>query len=422
MIIPTALSVTGLSKLFRVPHAADLDDPRRERHSRWRDKFWALRNISFTVPAGQTLGIVGANGSGKSTLLKILAGVMSPDRGEFKAQGRIGALLELGAGFHPDLTGLDNVYLNGALLGFTIQQIDRLLPEIIAFAELERFMDMPVRHYSSGMHARLGFAVATRLVPEILLMDETFATGDARFQAKALAHIGQMKARGHTMLLVSHSMELLSDLADRVLWLEIGRVHMLGDTREVLAEYRRSQQAVFRGAELRRGHAGLELMFQPVAQPPGPVVFGEIFLFTMDESGEQSEKNGILNVDIGSRFGIHIELEHDSASEPRFIFLETAWLRVADGRVLAQSRDEFQLNACADRTELRLALSGPRLHAAEWRIALAIRLKSDKPNSEEAREQVPYNDRRELPTRIMTHDPQNEIPTLTSLNARWSTK
>ena len=257
-----ALDVRGLGKVFHVPRAEAAGDLRRERESRRRDRFWALRDVSFSVPTGQALGIVGHNGSGKSTLLKILAGVMAPETGCFMARGRIGALLELGAGLHPDLSGVENVYLNGALLGLSVPQVDRLLPEIIAFAELERFMDMPVRHYSSGMHARLGFAVATQLAPEILMMDETFATGDARFQARALAHVGEMKRRGHTLLLVSHSMELLTDLADQILWLDRGGVRALGSTREALAEYRRSQHALFAGAELRRGGAGCDVQFR----------------------------------------------------------------------------------------------------------------------------------------------------------------
>ncbi|MCL5271045.1 MAG: ABC transporter ATP-binding protein, partial [bacterium] len=196
--MPAALTVTHLAKSFRVAREADGGaDPRRERRSRRHDRFWALRGVSFSVEPGRTLGIIGPNGSGKSTLMKILAGVMQPERGGFEARGRIGALLERGAGFHPELTAIENVYLNGALLGLSERQVDALLPAIISFAELERFMDMPVKHFSSGMTTRLGFAVAMQLAPEILLMDETFAAGDAHFMAKTIGHIAGMKARGH---------------------------------------------------------------------------------------------------------------------------------------------------------------------------------------------------------------------------------
>ena len=207
------LTINRLSKAFRMPRSRVGDDPRRIRISRRHDCFQVLKDVSFDLHHGETVGLVGPNGSGKSTLLKILAGVMTADSGSFQATGGIGALLELGAGFHDDLNGIENIYLNGALLGLSLTEIDRLLPEIIEFSELEQFMDMPVRHYSSGMTARLGFAIASRLAPKILLMDETFATGDARFQAKALSHIGRLKERGHTMILVSHNMEMIMKIA-----------------------------------------------------------------------------------------------------------------------------------------------------------------------------------------------------------------
>ncbi len=241
MMDDLALTVDRLGKAYRVPHARDGRDPRREKISARKDLFHALRDVSFGVRRGETLGLIGANGSGKSTLLKILAGVVQADRGSFSACGRIGALLELGAGFHPDLTGIENVYLSGALLGMEARRIDELLPDIIGFAELERFMDMPVKHYSSGMAGRLGFAVATQLAPDILLMDETFATGDLRFQAKAIEHVAGMKRRGHTLLIVSHNLEIMIQLADRVLWLDHGGVKLAGEPREVLTHYRRAR-------------------------------------------------------------------------------------------------------------------------------------------------------------------------------------
>ncbi|MBI1785353.1 ABC transporter ATP-binding protein, partial [Candidatus Sumerlaeota bacterium] len=218
-----AISVRRLSKSFSVPRLKARGerpaDPRR-RPAGWRDRFDVLRDLTFEIPRGQAVGVIGPNGSGKTTLLKILAGVMNADSGEMKIGGRVGALLEVGAGFHPDLAGEENVQLNGALLGISRAEMSRHLAEIIAFAGLERYMDMPVRHYSSGMIVRLGFATAIQLRPDILLLDETFAVGDAEFQGKAFRRIREMKSAGVTMMLVSHNAEQLLQLADRVIWID----------------------------------------------------------------------------------------------------------------------------------------------------------------------------------------------------------
>lgn len=250
-----ALSVLGLSKSFLVPAAprgavsARPRDPRREPHGRRRDRLHVLRDVSFEVAPGEAIGIVGANGSGKSTLLKLLAGIGTPDSGGFETLGSVGALLEVGAGFHPDLTGADNLRLAGSLAGLSGRELDRRLPAIIAFSELERFMDMPVKHYSTGMVVRLGFAAAIQMEPDILLLDETFAVGDARFQHRALGRVRERKAAGRTLLLVSHSAELLLELADRAIWLDAGRVALDGPTEEVLAAYRRSSGEKLTGSD-----------------------------------------------------------------------------------------------------------------------------------------------------------------------------
>ncbi|HDQ71339.1 MAG TPA: ABC transporter ATP-binding protein, partial [Chloroflexi bacterium] len=158
-----------------------------------REEFWALKDVSFSVQRGESVGIIGPNGAGKSTTLKLLTRIIEPTSGQVEIRGRVGALLELGAGFHPDLTGRENVYLNGSILGLSRAEIDRKMDDIVGFAELERFIDMPVKHYSSGMYVRLGFSVAVHTEPEILLIDEVLAVGDQNFQRKCMDHIYEMK-------------------------------------------------------------------------------------------------------------------------------------------------------------------------------------------------------------------------------------
>ena len=198
----------------------------------------ALDDVSFTVERGEMLGVVGLNGSGKSTLLKVLADITPPSSGEVSVRGRVGSLIELGAGFHMELSGLENVYLNGTILGIERDEIERRLPDIIEYSGLERFMDMAVKHYSSGMQMRLGFAIAIQLRPDILLLDETMSTGDAAFQPKALKTVLNFKERGITILMVSHEIHAVREYCDRVLWLDHGRVRALGSAEEVCNAYR----------------------------------------------------------------------------------------------------------------------------------------------------------------------------------------
>ena len=202
-----------------------------------REEFWALRDVSFTVEQGETVGLIGPNGSGKSTALKLVSRIIEPTSGGIEAKGRVGALLELGAGFHPDLTGRENVYLNGSILGMSRREIDRRLDSIVAFAELSRFIDMPVRNYSSGMMMRLGFAVATSFQPDILLVDEVLAVGDQSFQAKCLQRIAQMRDQGITILFVSHGLDTVRRLCNRVVWLDEGRVQDVGSADQVIVKY-----------------------------------------------------------------------------------------------------------------------------------------------------------------------------------------
>ncbi len=203
------------------------------------DEFWALDNVNFELRRGECLGLVGANGAGKSTLLKLLNGIIRPDLGTIHMRGRVVALIEIGAGFHPMLTGRENVYINGAILGLTTAEIRRQFDDIVAFAELAEFIDTPVKFYSSGMYVRLGFAVAAHLRPDILLVDEVLAVGDMAFQAKCLQHVSRLCESGCTVILVSHNEELVRRVCTRGLLLERGTLVLSGGIHDCFAEYRR---------------------------------------------------------------------------------------------------------------------------------------------------------------------------------------
>ena len=198
---------------------------------------WALHDVSFDVQQGEVIGIIGRNGAGKSTLLKVLARITEPTSGRAILNGRVGSLLEVGTGFHPELTGRENLYLSGAILGMRRAEVNRKFDEIVAFAEVERFLDTPVKRYSSGMYVRLAFAVAAHLEPEILLVDEVLAVGDAVFQKKCLGKMGDVATEGRTVLFVSHNLVAIQNLCQRALWVDAGRVGEVGPAGEVVAHY-----------------------------------------------------------------------------------------------------------------------------------------------------------------------------------------
>jgi len=202
------------------------------------EEFWALQDVSFSVAQGETFGIIGENGSGKSTLLKLLCGILRPDQGSININGRVAGLLELGAGFHPDLTGRENIYLNGSLLGFSKSQIDRRFGEIVSFAELEGFIDTPIKHYSSGMYVRLGFAIAVNVDPDVLLIDEVLAVGDESFQHKCYERLQDFKRRGKTFVLVTHDLGAVEKFCTQAMLLRDGRVVTSGPSRKAVDIYR----------------------------------------------------------------------------------------------------------------------------------------------------------------------------------------
>ena len=223
---------SGAARVARRLTSRDSSDERRILH--------ALEDISFDVRTGETLGIIGANGAGKSTLLKVLAQVVEPTAGRVELRGRLGSLLEVGTGFHQELTGRENIFLNGAILGMRRNEILQKFDEIVAFSEVERFIDTPVKFYSSGMYLRLAFAVAAHLEPEILLVDEVLAVGDAAFQQKCMGKMSDVARHGRTILFVSHNMIAMEAMCDRVIWLREGRIVEDGPSRAVVAGYLRS--------------------------------------------------------------------------------------------------------------------------------------------------------------------------------------
>ena len=202
-----------------------------------REEFWPLQNISFQVSAGEVFGIVGPNGAGKSTLLRVIAGIIKPTRGAIQTMGRIAPLIELGAGFDPEMTGRENLYLYGSLLGFSSKRISSRLADIIAFSELEEFLDVPLKNYSSGMTARLAFAVATDVDPDLLLIDELLSVGDASFSKKCEKRIEEFRQRGVSILIVSHNLNSIKEMCSRVAWIDHGKLKMIGPALEVAAEY-----------------------------------------------------------------------------------------------------------------------------------------------------------------------------------------
>ena len=201
------------------------------------EEFWALRGVSFQVSSGEVFGIIGRNGAGKSTMLKVMARVLLPTRGRIVMQGHIAPLLELGGGFHPELTGRENIFLNMALLGFTHRQIEELFDSIVEFSEIPDFIDAPLRTYSTGMVARLGFSVATSIRPEILLVDEVLSVGDTQFQQKCLDRMEIFKQSGTTIVIVSHSLGTVQSFCDRVLWLDHGDIQAIGMVAEIIDKY-----------------------------------------------------------------------------------------------------------------------------------------------------------------------------------------
>jgi lipopolysaccharide transport system ATP-binding protein len=267
--------------------------PQSSNHQPSREEFWALKDVSFEVKQGDRIGIIGRNGAGKTTLLKLLSRITEPTTGRIAIKGRVASLLEVGTGFHPELTGRENIYLNGAILGMTKSEIKKKFDEIVDFAEIEKFLDTPVKHYSSGMYVRLAFAVAAHLEPEILLVDEVLAVGDAAFQKKCLGKMEDIASEGRTVLFVSHSMPAVTRLCDRAILVKEGCMVKAGEASRVVGEY------LLSGIETMAAREWADL-----SVAPGNDVVRLCAVRIRTEKGDVSE-----TIDIRSPIGIEMEFE-----------------------------------------------------------------------------------------------------------------
>ena len=277
------------------------------------EEFWAMRDVSLTVDRGSTVGLIGPNGAGKSTVLKLISRIIEPTSGTVSVNGRVGALLELGAGFHPDLTGRENIYLNGSILGLSRAQVRQKLDEVVEFAELARFVDVPVRHYSSGMYVRLGFSVAVHTDPEILLIDETLAVGDQNFQAKCMEKMAELRRRGVTVVLVSHDLASVGDFCSHVGWMEKGalkRFDLAGPTiTAYLHQASEVERARLEKEQEKRHHL-----------PPKPRPNGSIRITGVEWIGPDDKAGWTFAALQPMRLRLHFETTH-RVEAPIFSFL-----------------------------------------------------------------------------------------------------
>jgi lipopolysaccharide transport system ATP-binding protein len=321
------------------------------------ESFWALRDVSFSVGAGRTVGVVGGNGAGKSTLLRLIGGVGRPDEGTIHVNGRVGALLDLGAGSHPDLTGRENIFITGVIAGLTRREVARRFDAIVEFAELEEFVDSPLRTYSSGMQMRLGFAVAAHTDPAVLLIDEVLAVGDIAFQQKCLQRIRQFKQDGCTIFLVSHDPSLIADLCDEALWLRAGRLEAFGDAERVVAEY---VAAMSRETRLRT----------PADHPPASTLAGAELRVHENRFGSLQvelasvrllDRFGLPADELGSGDPLRVEIDWVARTPTREMIFDVTITR-EDGLLVFQTNTERTgLDIASARGRGRLAVIVDRL-------------------------------------------------------------
>ena len=372
-----AIRVESVSRRFRVypQEARTLKELLIARGRSRGTDIWALRDVSFVVEAGEAVGLVGRNGSGKTTLLKLLAGIIKPTTGRVAVEGRIGALLELGAGFHPDFTGRENVYLNGSVHGLKRATVREQLDEIVAFAELERFIDLPVRTYSSGMAMRLGFAVAAHMRADILLLDEVFAVGDEGFQRKCFGKISEFKQRGGTIVFVSHDAAAVERLCERAVLLRASGVDFDGSTHDAIVRYHRlladEEDPAERGAGLREwgsGEARIEgvALLGPEGEERRQFAAGEPFSLRLRVIGQAGRPAPRLSFELRGESGL---LLASGAQETGELGWEEA------GGALALRFDVPQLPLADGRFVLRLGLAdsdGRLLHQLDDALSFVV--------------------------------------------------
>lgn len=325
------ITVEGLGKCYRIQHQRErytaLRDVIAEKTKKFfrgngnrsqpstldsqpatREDFWALKDVSFDVKRGEVLGIIGRNGAGKTTLLKILSRITEPTEGRVRIRGRVASLLEVGTGFHPELTGRENIYLNGAILGMTRAEIKKKFDEIVAFAETEKFLDTPVKRYSSGMYVRLAFAVAAHLEPEILVVDEVLAVGDAEFQKKCLGKMESVATReGRTVLFVSHNMETIRALCTNAINLDKGRIRASGTVAEVIDDYLRFIQTAQASSDS-QFKLGNDLVLNGLSFEPPRMFTGDSAKFKLELTATDSTRIDEMTLLIFSEFGARVAI------------------------------------------------------------------------------------------------------------------
>ena len=321
----TAIRFDNVSKKFTLRHerARSFQETALaflKRQNNSREELWALKDACFAVERGKTVGVIGPNGSGKSTILKLVTRILEPTSGRIDVQGRVSALIELGTGFHPDLTARENIYLNGSILGFGRNEMKAKFDKIVAFSELEKFIDVPIKHFSSGMHMRLGFAVAIHVDPDILLIDEILAVGDQAFQNKCLAKIGELRSQGLTILFVSHDLEAVRNLCNSAIWLEDGAIQESGTTDRVIDSYlsnvtaateaRLSREQRIRDSENRWGSGEVEITDVKLLDAQGrehrAFKTGEKMVVRLKYHAHIEVRQPVFGVAIHSSDGVHI--------------------------------------------------------------------------------------------------------------------
>ena len=324
------------------------------------ETIWALKDVSFEVAPGEVVGVIGRNGAGKSTLLKILSRITEPTEGRVELHGRVGSLLEVGTGFHQELTGRENIYLNGAILGMKRAEIERKFDEIVAFAEIERFLDTPVKHYSTGMYLRLAFAVAAHLEPEILLVDEVLAVGDAEFQKKCLNKMGDVARGGRTVLFVSHNMAAVAKLCGRCTWLDSGRLRAVGQAQAIVSQYTKCDAAT----------VGERCWLGP-AHSPGNETIRILAMRLRNVAGQVAAV-------FDSRESFAIEIEYELFRPTQSVGVGF-WLLSAEGTVVFVGGDAENKEFCAKprwpgRWISSAVVAGNFLNAGTYSISLGVDL------------------------------------------------
>jgi ABC-type polysaccharide/polyol phosphate transport system ATPase subunit len=350
-ITKNILEVQGVFKKFRrgelfntlrdlVPNLAiGLVSRKRYREANQSD-FWALQDVSFSVERGEAFGIIGANGAGKSTILKLLTGIMRPSKGSIRVSGRVSALIEVSAGFHQDLTGRENIYLNGAILGMTREEICKRFDQIVEFSGLEEFIDTPVKRYSSGMYARLGFSVAAHVDPDVLLVDEVLSVGDYIFQRKCVEHMNSVISSGATVIFVSHNLRAVANLCRRSLLLEKGQVQMIGPTAEIIRNYyNRGQQQRANGDDQRKSGVWITRVIVHTSEGPRVEFESDSKLYITVEARARSFRDDM---------SIVIAIVDDN----QYLVFDTCTQRLGAGAITLEEDQKLQ---CTFELDLSLA-------------------------------------------------------------------